>query len=251
MITISLKQHVALVTGASLGLGAAVAHGLAEAGAAVLVNYRTSATAAAALVASITAAGGRAIAHRADVSDSDAVQTMFARAAQELGPIDIVVNNVGREEAVRPPFELTHDDYQQMIDLNLHAVVNTCRAAFPFMQAQHWGRVINIASMAQKRPVPDFSAYTAGKAAMIGLSRNFALELGPHGITVNVVSPGWIVVERHATASPEALTRLVAETPLRYRGEPRHIADAVLFFASPLADFVTGVDLPVAGGHSL
>ena len=251
MIAISLEGHAALVSGASRGLGAAIARKLASAGASVVVNYASDVAGADLVVARIREAGGKAAAIRADVTDEAAVDALFRQAEQDLGAIDIVVNNAGREEAVAAPFVLTHDDYQHMLDLNLHAVVNTCRAAHPHMQATHWGRVINVASMAAHRPVHGFSAYTAGKGAMLALSRNLALELGAAGITVNVVSPGWIPTERHADVPPETIARLVAETPLGFKGTPDHIADAVLFFASPLADFVTGADLPVAGGREL
>ncbi len=251
MITIDLAGHVALVTGAAQGLGAEIARTLGTAGAAVVVNYLSSAQSAEAVVAGIAAAGGRALAHQADVTDAAAVDAMVARAADALGPVDIVVNNAGREEAVAPPFALTATDYQRMIDLNLHAVVHTCRAAVPAMQAQHWGRVVNIASEALSRPGPGFSAYAAGKGAMVALSRNLASELGPDGITVNVVAPGWIATPRADTAPRAAIDRLIAGTPLGYQGRPAHVAGAVLFYASPLADFVTGAYLPVSGGHDL
>ncbi len=251
MLTIDLRGHVALVTGASLGLGAAIVHTLGKAGASVVVNYASSRDAADAVVTGIVADGGRAITHQADVRDEAAVQAMMARAAQELGPVDIVVNNAGREEAVAAPFALTHGDYQHMLDLNLHAVVHTCRAAFPAMRAQGWGCIVNIASEAVSRPGPGFSAYAAGKGAMVALSRNLALELGPSGVTVNVVAPGWIATPRAETATPEALERLIAETPLGYQGRPEHMAGAVLFFASPLADFVSGAYMPVSGAHGL
>lgn len=251
MLTIDLQGHVAVVTGASGGLGAAIARTLAEAGAAVVVNYATNRGAAEAVVAAIRAYGGRAIAQQADVSAADAVEAMVARAARELGPVDIVVNNAGREEAVAAPFDLTKADYQRMLDLNLHAVVHTGRAAFPAMQANGWGRIVNIASEAVSRPGPGFSAYAAGKGAMLALSRNLARELGPSGVTVNVVAPGWIATPRADTAPRAAIDRLITETPLGYQGRPEHVAAAVLFFASPLADFVTGAYLPVSGGHDL
>ncbi len=251
MILIDLTGHVALVTGASQGLGAAIARTLGAAGAAVVANYVSSAEAAEDVVAEIAAAGGRAIAHRADVTDATAVAAMVAHAGGALGPVDIVVNNAGREEAVVPPFALAATDYQRMIDLNLHAVVHTCRATVPAMQAGHWGRVINIASEALIRPGPGFSAYAAGKGAMVALSRNLALELGPDGITVNVVAPGWIATPRADTAPRAAIDQLIAGTPLGYQGRPEHVASAVLFYASPLADFVSGAYLPVSGGHDL
>ncbi len=251
MITIDLAGHVALVTGASQGLGAEMARTLGATGAAVVVNYVASAVAAVAVAAAIERAGGRALAHQADVCDATAVEAMIARAGRELGPVDIVVNNAGREQRVAPPFDLTHDDYQGMIDLNLHGVVNTCRAAVPAMRAKHWGRIVNIATVALDTPAPNFAAYAASKGAMVALSRNLALELGPDGITVNVVAPGWIATPR-ADAAPRAdLERLIATTPLGYQGRPEHVAGAVLFYASPLADFVSGTYLPVSGGHDL
>ena len=251
MITIDLTGHVALVTGASQGLGAEMARTLGAAGAAVVINYASSAEAAVAVVAAIERAGGRALAHQADVRDATEVEAMIARAARELGPVDIVVNNAGRELRAAPPFDLTHDDYQGMIDLNLHGVVNTCRATVPAMRDRRWGRIVNIATVALDTPAPHFAAYAASKGAMVALSRNLALELGPDGITVNVVAPGWIATPR-ADAAPRAdLERLIATTPLGYQGRPEHIAGAVLFYASPLADFVSGTYLPVSGGHDL
>ncbi len=250
MIPIDLAGHVALVTGASQGLGAEMARTLGAAGAAV-VNYASSPEAAAAVVTDIERGGGRALAHRADVRDAANVEAMVARAARELGPVDIVVNNAGREQRVAPPFDLMRDDYQGMIDYNLHGVVNTCRAAVPAMRATRWGRIVNIATVALDTPALNFAAYAASKGAMVALSRNLALELGPDGITVNVVAPGWIATPRAAGAPREDLERLIATTPLGYQGRPEHIAGAVLFYASPLADFVSGTYLPVSGGHDL
>jgi len=251
VIPIDLAGHVALVTGASQGLGAEMARTLGAAGAAVVVNYASSPEAAAAVVTDIERGGGRALAHRADVRDAANVEAMVARAARELGPVDIVVNNAGREQRVAPPFDLTRDDYQGMIDYNLHGVVNTCRAAVPAMRATRWGRIVNIATVALDTPALNFAAYAASKGAMVALSRNLALELGPDGITVNVVAPGWIATPRAAGAPREDLERLIATTPLGYQGRPEHIAGAVLFYASPLADFVSGTYLPVSGGHDL
>jgi len=250
VIPIDLAGHVALVTGASQGLGAEMARTLGAAGAAV-VDYASSPEAAAAVVTDIERGGGRALAHRADVRDAANVEAMVARAARELGPVDIVVNNAGREQRVAPPFDLMRDDYQGMIDYNLHGVVNTCRAAVPAMRATRWGRIVNIATVALDTPALNFAAYAASKGAMVALSRNLALELGPDGITVNVVAPGWIATPRAAGAPREDLERLIATTPLGYQGRPEHIAGAVLFYASPLADFVSGTYLPVSGGHDL
>lgn len=249
MIAIDLSDRVALVTGASSGLGAETARVLALAGAEVVVNYHQNEAGAEAVVEQILAEGGQAIALQADVTDPEAVREMFAEARSSFGPITIVVNNAGREERCAAPFELRWEDYQQMLDLNLKAIYNTVGAAHAEMKAAAWGRIVNIGSVALNRPFPGSAAYVAAKGAMLGVTRGLAMELGKDGITVNLIAPGWIPVERHADAAPEALERLVRETPLGHAGTPTDVAGAVLFFCSGLADFITGVTLPVNGGH--
>lgn len=250
MISIDLSGKTALVTGASSGLGAEMALTLARAGAAVVVNYSRNAEGAGAVVSEITAAGGRAVAIQADVTAPDAVAEMFSRARAELGPVTILVNNAGREEALGAPFELAWSDYQRMLDLNLRAIYNTSSQAHPDMQSAGGGRIINIGSVAFLRPFPGSSPYVAAKGAMLGVTRALAFELGKDGITVNLIAPGWVPVERHASAPSEALEKLVQETPLGRCGTPEDVAGAVLFFASDLSGFVTGTQLPVNGGHS-
>jgi 3-oxoacyl-[acyl-carrier protein] reductase len=119
------------------------------------------------------------------------------------------------------------------------------------MKAARWGRIVNIGSVALSRPFPGSTAYVAAKGAMLGMTRGLAAELGRDGITVNMVAPGWIPVQRHASAPEEALQRLVRETPLGRQGTPADVAGAVLFFCSDLAAFVTGTWLPVNGGHTI
>ena len=125
---------------------------------------------------------------------------------------------------------------------------DTVGAAHAEMKAAAWGRIVNIGSVALNRPFPGSAAYVAAKGAMLGVTRGLAMELGKDGITVNLIAPGWIPVERHADAAPEALERLVRETPLGHAGTPTDVAGAVLFFASPAASFVTGTDILVDGG---
>jgi 3-oxoacyl-[acyl-carrier protein] reductase len=251
VIPIDLSGKTALVTGSGSGLGAETAKLLAGAGAGVVVNYHRNREGAEAVVAEIVTAGGQALAFQADVSDAEAVQAMVAAGREALGPITLVVNNAGREERLAAPFELAWDDYQRMIDLNLKAIYNTVSATLPEMRAAHWGRVVNIGSVALNRPFPGGSAYAAAKGAMLGVTRGLATELGVDGVTVNLVAPGWVPVERHAGASPEALEQLARETPLRRQGVPADVAGAVLFFCSELASFVTGAYLPVSGGHTV
>jgi 3-oxoacyl-[acyl-carrier protein] reductase len=251
VIPIDLSGKAALVTGSGSGLGAETGKLLASAGAGVVVNYHRNREGAEAVVAEIVAAGGRALAFQADVSDPEAVKAMVAAGQAALGPITLVVNNAGREERLAAPFELAWEDYQRMIDLNLKAIYNTVSATLPEMRAAHWGRVVNIGSVALNRPFPGGSAYAAAKGAMMGVTRGLATELGADGVTVNLVAPGWVPVERHAGASPEALEQLARETPLRRQGVPADVAGAVLFFCSELASFVTGAYLPVSGGHTV
>ncbi|MFN3652270.1 MAG: SDR family NAD(P)-dependent oxidoreductase [Armatimonadota bacterium] len=249
MIPIDLSGKNALVTGASSGLGAEMARTLARAGAGVVVNYHGNRQGAEEVAEAIRSEGGRALVYQADVADRGAVDAMVEAARRELGPLSIVVNNAGRELRLAAPFELAWADYQQMLDLNLQAIYNTVSAAYPDMQSAGWGRVVNIGSVAFNRPFPGSAAYSAAKGAMLGVTHALANELGKDGITVNYVAPGWIPVERHASAPPEALEKLLQETPLGRRGAPEDIAGVVLFFCSDLAAFVTGAHLPVAGGH--
>lgn len=249
MISIDLSGKTALVTGASSGLGAEMARYLGRAGAAVVVNYSRNREGADGVVADIIAEGGKALAVQADVTREEEVARLFAEARKALGPVTIVVNNAGREERVAHPEELAWEDYQRMLDLNLKAIRNTVHAAYPDMKAAGGGRVVNIGSVAFNRPFPGSSAYVAAKGAMVGMTRGLASELGKDNITVNLVAPGWIPVERHAAAPAAALEKLVAETPLGRHGVPAEVAGVVLFLCSDLAAFVTGIQLPVNGGH--
>jgi 3-oxoacyl-[acyl-carrier protein] reductase len=248
MIPIDLSSRVAIVTGASSGLGSEIARTLARAGAAVVVNYHRHCAAADRVAGQIEAAGGRAVAIAADVSDPSQTRAMVTRASQELGPVTIVVNNAGRELAVDHPFTLGWHDYQEMIDLNLKAVYNLTRAAHHDMRAAKWGRIVTIGAVALSRPFTGAAAYVAGKGAMMGFSRALAHELGPDGVTVNTVVPGWIPVERHGGTDPAVFEAIAAETPLRRMGVPADIAGAVAYLCSDLASFVTATAIAVNGG---
>jgi 3-oxoacyl-[acyl-carrier protein] reductase len=247
--------QVAIVTGASRGIGRAIALRLAERGAAVCVNYTANEEAASAVVAEIRGAGGRALAVQADVADAEAVARMAARAGAELGPVSIVVNNAG--VALRGTLD-TYDPaaMQRMRRVNVDGVIHTIRATAQAMRERGYGRIVNIASNAAfGTALPGTTFYAATKAEVLILTRRFAMELGRAGITVNAVAPGWIVTDmaRAGAASDEEFAervRMIGERSMVGRvGQPDDLANAVAFLAAPESGFVTAQVLTVDGGR--
>ena len=246
--------QVAIVTGGSRGIGRSIASTLAARGAAVCVNYTARAADAETAVAGIAAAGGRAIAVQADVADAEAVTAMVDRASRELGAVTILVNNAG----VSVPATLDSYDpaaMQRMRGVNVDGVINTVRAVLPGMRERGYGRIVNVASNAAiGTALPGTTFYAATKAEVLILTRRFALELGPRGITVNAVAPGWIVTEMARAGRSEedfqARVRMLSERAMMGRtGQPEDIANAVAFFAAPASGFVTAQVLTVDGGR--
>lgn len=250
-ITIELTGKAALVTGSSRGLGAVIARQLAAAGAAVAVHYAEGAERAAALARQITESGGRAVAIGGDFHEAAAVERVAAEAQRQLGTISILVNNVGREEQLGPALDLGWDAYQASFELNVRSAYLTSRALTPAMRERRWGRIVNVLSMAYHGQPKSMAAYTAAKAALASFTQALAIELGPDNITVNAVSPGWIPVERHGPSTLPGRAATAARTPLGHLGAPEDIAGAVLFLVSDLANFITGVEIPVCGGVQL
>lgn len=250
-VTIDLLGKAALVTGSSRGLGAVIARQLAAAGAAVAVHYAEGAERAAALAREINEGGGRAVVVGGDFHDAAAVERVAAAAQRLLGPVTILVNNVGREEQLGPALALGWDAYQGSFDLNVRSAFLASRAVVPAMRERRWGRIVNILSMAYHSQPKSMAAYATAKAALASFTQALAVELGPDNITVNAVAPGWIPVERHGPSTLPGRTATAARTPLGHLGAPEDIAGAVLFLASDLANFVTGVEIPVCGGVQL
>ncbi|MEU0557217.1 SDR family oxidoreductase [Dactylosporangium sp. NPDC006015] len=242
---------VVLVTGASRGLGATIARTLAAGGWAVAVNYRHGAAAAAAVVADIRAAGGTAEAFEADVTDESSVAALMADVTARLGPVTAVVANATGPQPPVPVEDLTWDDHLGQLLFFVKSPTLLVQAALPAMRAAGRGRVVLVGSDMVDRALPGWSAYVAAKAAQVGLARTWARELGPHGITVNVVAPGWIPVERHADVPSTALDSYAAEVPLRRIGHPSDVAGAVRFLLSDEGAFITGDRLTVNGGHTI
>ena len=248
-----LAGKVALVTGASRGVGAAIADALADEGAAVVVNYLKSAELAEGIAAGIRGRGGRAFAYRADVTDEAAVRGMVERAAGEFGPVDVLVNNALPEYKFDPVGRkdfgsIGWEDYLQQLG-GLKGAMHCSQAVVPGMVEGGGGKILSILSNLINNPVVPYHDYTTAKSALLGFSRNLAAELGPHNITVNMVAGG-LVDETDASApTTEEVRRLVAgSTPLRRLGTPQDLARAVLMFASPWSDFVTGQYITCDGG---
>lgn len=243
-----LDGKVAVVTGASKGIGAAIAKTLAKDGAAVVVNYASSRAGADAVVDAIASAGGRAVAVQADVSKAAQAQALIEAAVQQFGRLDILVNNSGVYEFA-PIDEVTEEHYRRMFDINVLGVLLTIRAA-----AKHLGEggsIVNISSAATRVHMPTSAAYTGTKGAVNAISGVLANELAPRRIRVNVVSPGFVVTEgthEAGVVGSEMEADLVAKTPLGRAGQPDDIAGVVAFLASDDARWVTGEDIVASGG---
>ncbi len=244
----SLDGHVALVTGSSKGLGAAVVRHLASAGAKVVVNAFNNVARAQELADEITAGGGSALAIGADVSRAADVNTLVSEVGDKLGPIDILVPNATGPQPQKPIEEYDEAFYQEMYDFFIKSPFLLAQATLPGMKEQKWGRIVNITSEVFSASVPNFSAYVAAKGGQIGWSRSMARELAPFGITVNMVAPGWIPVERHVGDPQELKDAYFAQIPVGRWGTPDDVGHAVRFFASEEASFITGQTLHVNGG---
>jgi 3-oxoacyl-[acyl-carrier protein] reductase len=231
------------VTGASRGIGAAIAKALAADGWPVGVNYRSDAAAADAVVRSIEEAGGRALAVAADVSDTGASDQLFTRVEAELGPVLVLVNNAGvRADNLSPAMD--DEEWQRVIDTNLSAAFRMTRRALRTMIRTRWGRVVNVASVAGQRAAPGQANYATAKAGLVGLTKTVAAEVARRSVTVNAVAPGFV-----QTDMTEGLDeRLLELVPARRMGTPEEVAACVRFLASEEAAYVTGSLLTVDGG---
>ncbi|MGE8366591.1 SDR family oxidoreductase [Cupriavidus basilensis] len=237
---------VAIVTGASRGIGAAIARRLARDGFAVAVNYAAGAAQAAALVAELKAAGATAIAVRADVSRADDVRRMFEITEQQLGKVDVLVNNAGVLKTV--PLADTSDAlYDQAFDINVRGTFNTLREAAA--RLNDGGRIVNFSSTALALNMPGYAVYNATKAAVEAFTQVFAKELRGRGITVNAVAPGPIATSLFLDGKTEEQIQAFARMPpLQRLGQPEDIASVVAFLASPDAGWVNGQILRANGG---
>jgi len=243
-----LKGRVAVVTGASKGIGAAIAEELAKEGAAVVVNYSSSGDQASAVVAKIQAAGGRAKAVKADVSKPTEARKLIEAAVSAFGRLDILVNNAGIYQ-FHPLPEISEEHYDSIFNLNVKGLLFATQAAANAF-GDHGGAIINISSLASQTALPNAAVYSATKAAVDSFTRTLAAELGPRKILVNSVLPGPVETEgTQAMAGWEQIReQFIPRTPLGRVGQPRDIANVVSFLASDDAGWITGQVIPVAGG---
>ena len=246
--------QVVLVTGASRGIGAAIAQAFAAEGAMVVVNYLSNDAAAADVVANCKAAGGDAWAVKADVGAGPAVHAMVEQTLAEAGRIDVVVNNAFRPYSFDPQrrqlfSELEWRDYQSQFDGAVGGAYNVCQAVLPHFRQRAQGSIVNIVSDLVERPVVPYHDYTTAKSALVGFSRNLAAELGPLGIRVNCVAPGLVYPTQASSATRQEFREtIIAATPLGRIARPQDVAGPVLFLASAWSGFMTGQVLFVDGG---
>jgi len=244
-----LSGKVAVVTGASKGIGAAIAKHLAAEGAAVVVNYSSSKSGADKVVAAITGAGGKAVAVQADVAKQADIDRLFAETKKAFGRLDILVNNAGIYEFA-PLEAITPEHYHKQFNLNVLGLILTSQAAVKLFDAAG-GSIVNISSIVSTLAFPNASVYSATKGAVDAITRSLASELGPRKIRVNAIRPGMVETEgTHAAGIEESEMKkqVLAGTPLGRLGQPDDIAGAAVFLASADSSWITGETLVIAGG---
>lgn len=242
-----LDGKIALVTGASRGIGRAIALRLAEAGATVVVNYAGNVKAAQEVESMIVDAGGKAMLIQADIANTETVEDMIKNISKEYGKIDILVNNAGitRDSLL---MRMKENDWDDVINTNLKGIYNTTKSVSRIMMKQKSGRIVNMASVVGLTGNAGQANYAAAKAGVIGFSKSMAKELASRGITVNTVAPGFIETDMTLVLSDQVKEELVSRIPLARLGDAKDVANAVMFLVSDEASYITGQTLNVDGG---
>jgi 3-oxoacyl-[acyl-carrier protein] reductase len=246
-----MSMRTALVTGASRGLGAAIAFELAAEGFQVAVNYFNSKGAAEHLCERIAKAGGRAHAFHADVRDEEEISRLAQDVGEVFGEIDVLVVNATGPQPFLSIEQQTWESYLDQLEFFVKSPLILLKQVLPGMRRRGFGRVINIGSEVVELGNPRFANYVSAKGAQLGLTRSWARELAPSGITVNLVAPGWIPTERHADASQEEMEAYTALVPMKRMGNAVDVGKMVAFLASDAAQFITGQKFAVNGGNTL
>jgi 3-oxoacyl-[acyl-carrier protein] reductase len=246
----SLRERTAIVTGASRGIGKAIALELANRGANVVVNYVSSKKGAQEVVDQIEALGGKALAVKADVSDFDQATDLINKAVEEFGKIDILVNNAGitRDTLI---MMMSEDDWDDVQRINLKGNFNCSKAAVKHMMRKRYGRIINITSVSGQMGNAGQTNYSASKAGQIGFTKALAREVAPRNITVNAVAAGYVETDIWDGVPEEVREGIMELIPLKRKGEPEEIAYAVAFLASDEASYITGQCLAIDGGMAM
>ena len=240
-----LAGKIAVVTGGSRGIGAAVAKGLGREGATVVINYNHSQEQAQAVVEEIEAMGSSAIALQADISEAEATKVFIEKVLEKFGRIDILVNNAGitRDKSFK---KMSFEEWHKVIDTNLSSAFNTCKIALPSMLEQKYGRIINISSVIGQSGGFGQTNYAAAKAGLIGFTKPLALETARAGITVNCVCPGYIATEMVAAMPEKVLDAIKAQVPMKKLGDPEEVSKGVLFVCE--SEYMTGQCINLNGG---
>lgn len=246
----TLKGRVAIVTGASRGIGRAIALELGKQGASVVVNYNSSPAAADEVVTEIAASGGEALAVQANVSDAAQVEALFKATTERFGKVDILVNNAGvtRDNLI---IRMSEDDFDTVIDTNLKSAWLCCKAAISLMMRKRYGRIINITSVSGVVGQAGQTNYSASKAGLIGLTKSLAREYANRGITVNAVAPGFVLTDLTKDLPEELVKNLNTVIPVGRWGYVGEIAHATAFLAADEASYITGQVINVDGGMAM
>lgn len=245
-----LKNKVVLVTGSSRGTGAGIARVFAQHGASVVINQVRDEGNPHKVLEEIRSTGGRAEFVKADITDESQVREMVKKSEQIFGQVDILISNYAASIPRKPFEETSWAEWQEQIDTTVKAAFLCAQAVLPGMKERRWGRIVSVNTIGIHQPAPSYHGYTTAKTAMLGFTRNLAVEVGQYNITVNIVSPGLTLTDEvKAMLTQEAQEKHVKQVPLRRVGTVEDTANAALFFASDLGSFVTGEYLLVCGGQ--